>query len=58
MGNRRAAIDWLEDIFIIKKYQGKGIGSLVIKKLEEIVKTYSESLYIVYGNLKLGQAAH
>jgi len=46
LGNRRAAIDWLEDIFIIKKYQGKGIGSLVIKKLEEIVKTYSESLYI------------
>lgn len=46
MGNRGAEVDWLEDLFLLKEYQRKGIGSLVIRKLEEIVKSYSESLYI------------
>ncbi|HEM3597474.1 TPA: GNAT family N-acetyltransferase [Streptococcus suis] len=46
MGNRGAEVDWLEDLFILKEYQRKGIGSFVIRKLEEIVKSYSKSLYI------------
>lgn len=41
MRNRGAEVDWLEDLFILKEYQRKGIGSFVIRKLEEIVKSYS-----------------
>lgn len=46
LGNRGAGIDWLEDLFILPKYQRQGLGSQVIKKLEDEVKQYSESLYI------------
>lgn len=46
LGSRGTSVDWLEDLFIIKEYQGNGIGSYVIKKIEEIVKTYSNCLYI------------
>lgn len=46
LASRRASIDWLEDLYILKDYQNKGIGSQVIGKLEELVKTYSESFYI------------
>ena len=41
-----AAADWLEDIYVLSKYQNKGIGTKAIKQIEEIVKEYSESLYI------------
>lgn len=46
MGSRGCEIDWLEDLFILPVHQGKGYGSEVIRLLEEIVKEYSESLYI------------
>ena len=46
LGSRGAATDWLEDLFVLPEYQGRGIGSEAIRLTEEIVKTYSESLYI------------
>lgn len=46
MGSRGCEIDWLEDLFILPDYQGHGYGSDSIRLLEEIVKEYSESLYI------------
>ncbi|RXK17487.1 GNAT family N-acetyltransferase [Macrococcus sp. DPC7161] len=46
LGSRGGQIDWLEDIFIIPEMQGKGIGRKVIFMIEEIVKKYSESLYL------------
>lgn len=46
LGSRGAAIDWLEDLYISKEFQGKGFGSEVIYQLEKIIKRYSESLYI------------
>jgi GNAT superfamily N-acetyltransferase len=46
LGSRGCNIDWLEDIFVIPEYQGKGIGSQAIYLVEEIVKEYSVSLYI------------
>lgn len=46
MGNRGAQIDWLEDLFILPDYQNQGIGSYAVKAMEELVKKYSDSLYI------------
>lgn len=46
LGSRGADIDWLEDIFVLPAYQGKGIGSKAIALAEDIVRQYSESLYI------------
>ena len=46
LGNRGCQIDWLEDIFVLPEFQGKGIGTIAIQLVENIVKTYSESLYI------------
>ena len=46
LASRGASIDWLEDLYILKDYQNKGIGRQVIGRLEELVKIYSESLYI------------
>lgn len=46
LASRGASINWLEDLYILKDYQNKGIGSQVICQLEDLVKTYSESLYI------------
>lgn len=40
------AADWLEDLFILPEFQGRGIGSEAIKLLESTVKQYSESMYI------------
>ena len=46
LGSRGCEIDWLEDIFVLPEYQNKGIGTKAIQIVEEIVKEYSESLYI------------
>lgn len=46
LGSRGCEIDWLEDIFVLVDYQNKGIGSEAIRLVEDIVKTYSDSLYI------------
>ena len=46
LGSRGGEIDWLEDIFVLPEFQGRGIGTYAIKLIEDIVKEYSESLYI------------
>ena len=46
LGSRGVEVDWLEDLFVLPEYQGRGIGSKAIQLTEEIVKTYSEALYI------------
>lgn len=46
LGSRGCKIDWLEDIYVLPNYQNKGIGTSAIKIVEDIVKTYSDSLYI------------
>ena len=39
-------MDWLEDIFVLPEFQGKGIDTRAIRLAEDIVKGYSESLFI------------
>ena len=46
LGSRGCAIDWLEDIYVIEEYQRQGIGTYAIQLVEEIVKEYSDCLYI------------
>ena len=46
LGSRGCEADWLEDIFVLPEFQRKGIGSRAIQLAEDIVKEYSESLYI------------
>ena len=46
LGSRGCEADWLEDVFVLPEHQGKGVGSRAIQLAEEIVKAYSESLYI------------
>lgn len=46
LGSRGAAIDWLEDIFVLPPYQGQGIGAHAISLAEQMVRTYSQSMYI------------
>ena len=46
LGNRGAEIDWLEDLFVLPELQSKGIGRQAIVLAENIVKEYSESLFI------------
>ncbi|HIY58097.1 MAG TPA: GNAT family N-acetyltransferase [Candidatus Tetragenococcus pullicola] len=46
LASRGGSIDWVEDLFVLPPYQGQGIGSYALKLVEELVRTYSESLYI------------
>lgn len=46
LGSRGAKCDWLEDLFVLPRFQNKGIGSKAIELVENIVKEYSISLYI------------
>ena len=46
MGSRGAEIDWIENLFILPEYQGRGYGSEALTLAEEIVKEYSESIYL------------
>ncbi|MBP3398935.1 MAG: GNAT family N-acetyltransferase [Erysipelotrichaceae bacterium] len=46
LGSRGCKADWLEDIFVLPEFQGRGIGSRAIQLAEDIVKEYSDSLYI------------
>lgn len=46
LGSRGCKVDWLEDIFILSEHQNKGIGTNVITLIENIVRKYSDSLYI------------
>ena len=46
LGSRGAEMDWLEDIFVLPEFQGRGIGTRAIALAEKIVSAYSESLFI------------
>ena len=46
MGSRGAEIDWIEDLFILPEYQGRGYGSEALTRAEKIVKKYFESIYL------------
>ena len=46
LGSRGAEIDWVEDLFILPEYQGNGYGSMALNLVEQIVKEYSESIYL------------
>jgi len=46
LGSRGREIDWLEDLFVLPEYQGRGIGSEAVRLAEELVRRYSPSLYI------------
>lgn len=46
LGSRGGACDWLEDLFVLPAYQNRGIGTEAIRLAEEIVRTYSVSMYI------------
>ena len=46
LGSRGAEPDWLEDIFVLPAFQGKGIGTAAIRLTERIVMQYSDCLYI------------
>ena len=61
LGSRGGACDWLEDIFVKPAYQNRGIGTQAIRLVEEIVRTYSVSMYIEAAALvhvDLGQMVH
>lgn len=46
LASRGCEIDWLEDLFILPEYQGRGYGAEALKLAEDIVKEYSDSLYM------------
>lgn len=46
LGSRGGEIDWLEELFVLPEFQGRGIGTRTIGLAEEIVSAYSESFYI------------
>ena len=46
LGSRGARVDWLEDLFLLPEYQNKGNGTKAVELVENIVKQYSDSLYI------------
>ena len=46
LGSRGGKVDWLEDLFVLPTCQNQGIGSEAVRLAEEIVKAYSESMYI------------
>lgn len=46
LGSRGCEVDWLEDLYVARAYQNRGIGTRAIQLAEEIVKEYSESMYM------------
>ncbi len=46
LGSRGGEIDWLEDLFVLPEYQGRGIGSQAVRMAEDLVRQYSQSMYI------------
>ena len=46
LGSRGCEMDWLEDIFVLPAYQNRGIGTQAIALVEQLVQSYSSSLYI------------
>lgn len=54
LGSRGAEVDWIEDLFVLPEYQGKGYGSEAIALVEAEVKKYSESVYLEVAARNLG----
>ncbi len=46
LGSRGGETDWLEDLFVLPEYQGRGIGSQAVRLAESMVQRYSQSMYI------------
>ena len=46
LASRGVRVDWLEDLFILPEYQGNGYGTRTLELVENIVKEYSDSLYL------------
>lgn len=46
LGSRGGKIDWLEDLFVLPRRQRKGIGTQAVRLAEQIVREYSQSMYI------------
>ena len=46
LGSRGGNIDWLEDLYICKEYQRHGYGHRVVCMVEQMVRTWSDSMYI------------
>ncbi len=46
LGSRGCEMDWLEDIFVLPDFQNRGIGTKAIALVEQLVQSYSTSLYI------------
>lgn len=46
LGSRGAEINWIEELFILPEYQGHGYGSKALKLAENLVREYSDSIYL------------
>ena len=46
LGSRGGEIDWLEDLFVLPEYQGRGIGGQAVRLAEAMVRQYSQSMYV------------
>ena len=46
LGSRGGEIDWIEELFILPEHQGRGLGAAAIDAVAELVRGYSESLYL------------
>lgn len=46
LGSRGAEINWVEELFILPEYQGHGYGSMALKLAEDLVREYSDSIYL------------
>lgn len=46
LGSRGAEINWVEELFILPEYQGHGYSSMALKLAEDLVREYSDSIYL------------
>lgn len=46
LASRGGNIDWLEDLHIVKEYRRHGFGRQVVCMVEQMVRTWSDSMYI------------
>ena len=46
LGSRGGEIDWIEELFIRPEFQGRGLGAAALEAIGEMVRGYSESLYL------------
>ena len=46
LGSRGGEPDWLEHLFVLPEYRGRGIGGQAVWLAEQTVRQYSESMYM------------